>query len=221
VLLVLFTALTALHGQSCTVGSNFNGTRIAGGNYVWFSSVISVGGLGSDPVTLTFLDSVLTVSVNGVQQNINVPAARVTFAPDTQTATTSFDGSQWNTSLPSSGLSGKYFLTGVAVQVPEGGWPGGIQPVSWTGLFSSDGDRLSVHFQWAAAVYTQFDSDYASLGVKPVDDNDASEYQNSDHAGSPEYFKQYVVGGARGGGGSNVTGSYSGTASCVASVQPS
>jgi hypothetical protein len=54
--------------------------------------------------------------------------------------------------------------------------------------------------------------DYTGLGVKPVDDNDASIYtHNADHAGTPENFKPYVIGGARGGGGSNYTGSYSGT----------
>jgi hypothetical protein len=45
-----------------------------------------------------------------------------------------------------------------------------------------------------------------------VDDKNASQYNNSDQAGTPENFKQFVIGGARGGGGSNYTGSYSGTA---------
>jgi hypothetical protein len=35
------------------------------------------------------------------------------------------------------------------------------------------------------------------LGVKPVDDNKASIYQNSDHAGTPENFKTFATGGAR------------------------
>jgi hypothetical protein len=60
-------------------------------------------------------------------------------------------------------------------------------------------------------VYTNFSSNYNALGVKPTDDNDASIYHNSDHAGTPENFKPFVIGGARGGGGSNYTGSYSGT----------
>ena len=47
--------------------------------------------------------------------------------------------------------------------------------------------------------------------VKPVDSNSASQYHNSDHAGTPENFKSFVTGGARGGGGSNFTGSYSAT----------
>jgi hypothetical protein len=74
-----------------------------------------------------------------------------------------------------------------------------------------------VQWQWAASVYDNpnFGTDYNALGVKPVDDNHASAYLNSDHAGTPEYFKSDVTGGARGGGGSNFTGSYSGTASTV------
>src|SRR5262249_22678755 len=55
-------------------------------------------------------------------------------------------------------------------------------------------------------------------GVKPVDDNNASAYQNSHHAGTPENFRNFVTGGARGGGGSNFTGSYSATASVTPSL---
>ena len=68
-------------------------------------------------------------------------------------------------------------------------------------------------------VYTTFDTTYNELGVKPVDDNQASQYKNSDHAGTPENFKAYVIGGATGGGGSNFTGSYSGTGSCALTRQ--
>jgi len=105
------------------------------------------------------------------------------------------------------------FLAGLAFQVPSN-FPGGINPVSWSVSFSSD-TTVNVNWQWAAAVYTSFSSSYNALGVKPVDDNMASIYQNSDHAGTPENFKAFVTGGARGGGGSNFTGSYTGTASAT------
>ena len=81
--------------------------------------------------------------------------------------------------------------------------------MTWTGTFSSTTPGLGVQWQWAAAVYTRFDTAYNALGVKPVDDNHASQYQNSDHSETPENYKQYVTGGARGGGGSNFTGSLS------------
>ncbi len=73
--------------------------------------------------------------------------------------------------------------------------------------------RSSLNWQFAAAVYNSFTTTYSSLGVKPVDSNTASQYKNSDHAGTPENDKTHVVGGAMGGGGSNYTGSYSATAS--------
>jgi hypothetical protein len=63
-------------------------------------------------------------------------------------------------------------------------------------------------------VYSSFSPDYNSLGVKPVDDPTASIYLNGDNAGTPENFKQYVTGGARGGGGNNYTGSWSAVGMC-------
>jgi hypothetical protein len=87
--------------------------------------------------------------------------------------------------------------------------------ITWSGDFHTDTAGISVSWQWAAAVYTEFTSDMSGIQVKTVDDNHADVYQNSDHAGTPENFKDFVIGGARGGGGSNWTGSYSGTASVV------
>ena len=78
---------------------------------------------------------------------------------------------------------------------------------------------MRVQWKWAAAVYTNFNADYNLLGVKPVDDNKKNPYLNSDHAGTPENFKPYVIGGATGGGGSNYTGGLSGTAA-VGPCQP-
>src|SRR6185437_279416 len=64
-----------------------------------------------------------------------------------------------------------------------------------------------------------------NLNVKPTHSN-ACGFNNGDHAGTPEAKKiqQSVIGGARGGGGSNFTGSWSGTqnvAPCFAGTAPS
>lgn len=216
-LLLVLAPASLVNAQTCAITSNFNGTPIAAGHTVWFTSVFSAQGVGSEPVTISFSNSTITFTVNGVPQTFPVPDGQMTFSPDTTQASTYFDGASWITGLQSSGLAGKDFVTGVAVQVPDGGWPGGIQDVSWSGSFTSTTGGISVQWQWAAAVYTQFGTDYNSLDVKPVDDNHGSQYQNSDHAGTPESFRQFVIGGARGGGGSNYTGSYSGTASCPVS----
>ena len=192
-----------------TIVSNFNGTRIPGGDYVWFSSVIDVHGLGSDPVTIGFTGTIY-FTVNGTLQIIPVPSAQVTFSPLVAVATTVFCNGQWVTTVPLSGLSGNVFLDGFILQAPmPAGFPGGIKDIMWQGMFFSLSPGIDVRWKWAAAVYSQanFSADYNALGVKPVDDNNASLYLNSDHAGTPENFKSFVVGGARGGGGSNFTGS--------------
>jgi hypothetical protein len=193
-----------------TISSNFNGTRIAAGDFIWFSSVIDVHGLGLDPVTIGFTGS-LSFVADGTLYVITVPSALVNFVPGLPVATTAFCNNQWTTSVPLSDLSGNVFLDGVAFPVPAPGLPGGIKNVTWQGLFYSTTPGLTIQWKWAAAVYHAFSTDYNSLGVKPVDDTNASDYLNSHHAGTPENFTPYVIGGARGGGGSNYTGSYSGT----------
>jgi hypothetical protein len=199
---------------SSSITSNFNGTPIRGGDFIWFTSVMKVQGLGNDPVTIGFTGSIMFVA-NGTTYLVPVPSAVVNFVPGLSQATTVFCNGQWITNVPLSGLSGNVFLDGVALQAPmPAGFPGGIHDVTWQGTFFSVTPGIRVQWQWAAAVYWNgnFNTDYNALAVKPVDDNDASIYRNSDHAGTPENFKAYVTGGARGGGGSNFTGSYSGTA---------
>jgi len=146
-----------------------------------------------------------------------VADAQITYSPTATSATTTFNTvlNMWVTTVPLAG-PGNQFLSGVAFAVPVGGLPGGINPVAWQGTISSDTHGVSVNWQWGAAVYKSFSGNPNALGIKPVDSNSQSQYLNSDHAGTPENYKQFVTGGARGGGGSNFTGSYSatGTAAC-------
>jgi hypothetical protein len=96
------------------------------------------------------------------------------------------------------------------------GLPGGANPVVFTGNFSC-APGISASVKWAAAVYTQMPSDLNQLGVKVTDAQGGSH-----HAGTPENYTQFVIGGARGGGGSNFTGSYSATGhfSCNGQMTP-
>jgi hypothetical protein len=200
----------------CQITSNFNGTPILAGDYIWFNSVLRVQGL--DPTKKT------TVSFSGskiesADFDESAPSATITFDPAVTTSTTTFTAGQWVTTVPAS-LGGNVFLDGLAFLVPAGGLPGGINPVTWKGTFSSATTGLKFQWKWAAAVYTTFSTNYNSLGVKPVDDNHTSAYQNADRAGTPENFRSFVIGGARGGGASNYTGSYSGTGTCGGGVPP-
>jgi hypothetical protein len=223
-------------GIACTpnptsIQSNFNGTAIPGGHFIWFSSVLKVQGLPSgQSATVFFENQAITFTANGFTYNTanaGMPDAQVTIDPSATQATTTFNTSifprRWETKTRPN-TAGNIFLSGYAfvnfLFGQSGGLPGGINPVTWTGTFRAlTSVPLTVHWQWSAAVYTTFSIDNTTLGVKPVDDNQASQYKNSDHAGTPENFKSFVTGGARGGGGSNYTGSLSATASvqCPAS----
>jgi hypothetical protein len=210
-------ASPAAAAPSCTSanGSNFNGTPIAGGDYVWFNAVLKVKGIDvSSVTTIQLVQSTISFAAGATTYLLNVPDSFITFSPTATEASTTFDGVAWNTVVPSS-FAKNVFLDGLVFQVPADGLPGGINPVTWSGTFKSSAVGVTVEWQWAAAVYTQFSTDDATLGVKPVDGNQSNAYANSDHAGTPEAFKQYVSGGARGGGGSNWTGSYSGTNAVV------
>jgi hypothetical protein len=118
--------------------------------------------------------------------------------------------------VPISG-SDEIFLDGLAFPVRAGfsGTIGGS--VVWQGAFSSSVPGVLVQWKWSAAVYTNFTSDYNTLAVKASHQN-ACGLDGTEHAGTPERtdastgesFKAFVIGGARG-GGSNFTGSWSGT----------
>src|SRR5213594_4397257 len=167
-----------------SITANFDGTPIPAGRTIWFNSVFKVSGPQSAPVTIQFQD----VTINSADGLISV------MVPDAEVAF---------------GLPGNTFFTGAAFPVTTS-LPGGIKNVTWSGRIISDTPGVAVQWQWAAAVYSTL-GDLDSLGVKPVDDNKASVYKNSDHAGTPKSVRQFLVSGARGGGGSNFTGSYSGT----------
>jgi len=229
--LLLFGSDVALaHPFKCTsaITSNFNGTAIAAGDFVWFNGAVKVSGLHTSPATVFVTHATITFTANGKTYLLTVPDSEITFSTSTTLATTHFEvlsaeiGSPlgWDTDLPFGGLAGNDFLAALTFHVPASGLPGGIKNVIWQATFSSNTSGLTVNWQWGAGVYTSFSTTYNDLGVKPVDDNKASEYQNSDHAGTPENFKHFVIGGARGGGGSNFTGSYSGTGSCALTIQP-
>lgn len=201
--------------RPCTgvIESNFNGTGIPAGRYIWFNSIVKPSEV---PGMIVFSNVAIRFSAGGLDYIIPVPDSVITYSSGVSLATTSFDASTntWHTTVPV-GYTGNVFLSGVPFAVASD-LPGGINPVTWSGDFESDTAGLHLQWKWAAAVYTVFSSDPDQLGVKPVDGSQASIYDNSDHAGTPEQFKPHVVGGARGGGGSNYTGGYSGTASVTA-----
>jgi hypothetical protein len=204
--------------QSSNV-SNFNGTQLLGGDYVWFNANFTAKGVPSSGATVNLTGSTISFTEGGKQYQLAVPNAQIIFSPSATCSSTTFNTmtNSWVTTVPVKG-DDEIFLTGLAWPVPSGGLVGGINPVDWQGTFSTNGaSSLSLQWKWGAGVYTSFTTNYNALAVKPGH-NSVCGQNNGDHAGTPEGFnnnnqpwKQFVVGGARGGGGSNWTGSWSGT----------
>jgi len=194
-------------GCPTSITSDFNGTPIPVGATVWFNSVMKVSGMGSSTVTIRVTGG----SIDSPDFHVDVPDAVITLSPSVTTATTTFDAATntWFTTAPSSG-PGNVFMAGAALPIPFG-LRGGVKPVTWSCVVDEDTPGLTIQWKWGAAAYLNFSSDLDTIGVKPVDSNSQSAYHNSDHAGTPETYKLSVIGGARGGGGSNFTGSYSAT----------
>src|SRR5690349_12891339 len=62
------------------ITSNFNGTPIGPGDFIWFNSVLKVQGLGADPVSIGFTGSI-SFTVGGLLHMVPVPSAVINFAP--------------------------------------------------------------------------------------------------------------------------------------------
>jgi hypothetical protein len=196
-------------GVSNAITSNFNGTSISPTNYLWFSANLSATGIPSTGTTIYVKSqTVKIVSANGTF-TYNIPNGKIIFSPSASCSTTTFDGTQWITTVPLAG-SDEIFFAGLGVKV--GVDVKAANPVTWSGIFTADNTGVAIKWKWSTAVYKtdMSQAQYNSIGVKPAHTS-ACSYANSDHAGTPENKKTYVTGGARGGGGSDWTGSWSGT----------
>ncbi len=204
--------------------------NIAAGNYIWFAAVVNnVNGLPSGSQAKVYLtDASIQYSVNGVAQPpVAVPNAVLTFNsaafPSGTGAVTSYDlvANRWSTAIGSKSLTGNTFVTGIAIPVPAGGFPTGIQNVQFSAAFSTDVSGLTFNWQWGAAAYTAFGTTYANtsnnnlLGVNPEDGS--ADPNGADIAGAPESYKASLVAGGTGSGGTNYVGFLS-TSSAVVPV---
>ncbi len=196
---------------SSTLSSSFNSTSISAGKKIWFTAVVKVNGAATYPLTINFTNQTITSSAF----SLNVANARLILDPAATTATTVYSGSTWVTTAPPN-QTGDYFISGYRDSLTAN-LAGGLNPISWTGTFSTCGANVSISWQWSAAVYSSFNSDMNSLGIKASDCNYCTPYSNTDNAGTSERYKSYIVAGAKvttgggscGGGGSTYTATYS------------
>lgn len=205
---------------ACAVESttyNFNGTKIAGGDWVWFTSTFTPNNYVGK---FLMADNHITFTEGTVAEDLTPPDARISLHADTNlhfnfTGVHQPHGTWWL--MIEQGLNGNTIMNAFAWQVPPGGTEGG-EHVTWSMQIWSGDPSNHVQWQWAAAAYSQLPGlttpyDYNVLNVKPSDATLSAfpEWDNNDPAGTPEAAKAYVIGGAGGGGGNNYTGGHSGT----------
>jgi hypothetical protein len=211
-----------------SISGNFNGNAVMAGDYIWFNSVVKVKGVPPAGGHVFLTNVHVNFVANGTPYTVDIPGGQIYLSPSVTTATTYFSkGQEWITNVPAA-FGDNIFLSGVGWQVPSPGLPGGIKDVTWAGDFSLS-PGMSLNWQWAAAVYTQFvpepplgsdeaTNSYTTLDVKVVHSTSLDSYHNGDQAGTPENrtnpFIPNPINGATGGGASNFTGSYSSTGSC-------
>ena len=180
-----------------TVGSN---------DVVWINAHIGKpSGIPTNAATTVQFTGV-TFTLNG--QAYPLPDGFLIFDPSAPaTPTTSYDSTylphgRWVTTLNPNNLFDEIFFDGQAVPVDSNISGGGSATISYT--TESTDNILAFDWQWSAAVYTYWPGNNQAE-ILP--------YHNSLHAGTPlnPAVQQSLIQGPRGGGGSNFTGSWSGT----------
>ncbi len=192
----------------CTTRSicgNFNSQNPNGG-YVWCNAHVSCN--PGKKCTVYCQNASVTLTCNdGKTYTFPVPDCQINFSPSCTAGSCSFNGGKWTTTLPCNG-DDEIFLSGCGI--PWQSDFANCHQVCWTGTFCSDTPGTSCNWQWSAACYNCDLSNCGSVGVKPCHQTQCG-YPGGDHAGTPENCKSSCQGGACGGGGSNYTGSWSGT----------
>ena len=239
---------TVTNSGGTAVHYDANLANIQAGDTLWISAVVNnLTNLGSAQVKLYLTNSSFSFTATSSSQctrlggtftasspsstsgtcAIPVPNAVVTLNSASATSPkTSYDltNNRWNTSVPTSGLTGNTFATGIAIPVPTGGFPTGLQNVSFSTSFSTDSPGLTLNWQWGAAVYSSFSTSYATttnnnvIGVNAEDGS--ADTNGADPAGTAENYKANVVFGGTGGGLTNYTGFLSVAAEVLPTAAP-
>ena len=192
-----------------SIESQFNSQMPRGSSCVWFNAHVSAQP-GQEATIYCKNASVKIVGRSGQKYTYPVPDGTIVFSASATNATTTFDGTQWTTTVPTAG-DDEIFMAGLSVPMLSDFARAGS--VTWQCDFTSDMAGLNLNWQWSASAYGTDLSQYGSLGVKASHNNACSTgagFKSSDHAGTPGTVKGFLAPGCRGGGGSNYTGSWSG-----------
>ena len=201
-------------GPACTINgvtisnTSWNKFNIPSGTspQVWVHAHLN-GISGIPKIGVTTVQFVgVSITLDGV--SYPMPDGVITFNPlAPATPTTTYTGGKWQTTINPNNLSDEMFFTGAAIPVTAAIANGAKATLTFTSLSSVAG--ISYSWQWSAAVFTFWPSDWNQAMILP--------YHKGDHAGTPENttVQKSLIQGPRGGGGSNFTGSWSATGSAA------
>ncbi len=166
-----------------------------------------IGGLKGIPT-----NGVNTIQFTGVTLYLNgtsyaLPDGTLVFdSSGSSTPTTTFSGGKWTTTINPKNLSDEIFFDGAAIPVTASIAAGAKADLTYNTVASVQG--ISFNWQWSAAVYTFWPTDWNQALILPF-------HGNGLHAGTPQNttVQKSLIQGPRGGGGSNYTGSWSATGS--------
>ena len=164
-------------------------------------------------VPTTTSSTVQFIGVSFVLNGISYPMPNgvVNFDPNAPlTSTTTFSGipgtssALWTTTINPNFISDENFFVGAAIPVDPTIAGGGQATIRFT--TQTDDAGLSFSWQWSAAVYTYWPSDWNQAMIQAY-------HGNGLHADTPNntQVQKSLIQGPRGGGGSNFTGSWSAT----------
>jgi len=157
--------------------------------------------------TVQFTD--VSFVLNGIKYPM--PDGVVNFDPNApSTSTTTFSGTPgttsalWTTTINPNFISDENFFVGAAIPVDPAIAGGGKATIRFT--TETDDAGLSFSWQWSAAVYTYWPSNWNQAMIQAY-------HGNGLHADTPRNtpVQKSLIQGPRGGGGSNFTGSWSAT----------
>ncbi len=182
---------------------SWNGFTAPAGSVVWINAHLDAKNVPTNTITTVDFTGVILV-VNATSYML--PDGQVVFNPATSTPTTvvNADGS-WTTTVNPT-FNNDIFFVGQAIPVDSNLENGGHGNTGSTLSFSTNSSDSTLQFQWqwGAAVYTSWPGN-AAADIEPV--------HAAQQAGAPlnTAVEADLIQGPRGGGGSNFTGSWSGT----------
>jgi hypothetical protein len=181
---------------------SWNAFTAPAGSVVWINVHINSAGNVLSGTTTTLDFTQVTLVVNGVSYAL--PNGTINFVPGYTGAPSTVvnsDGS-WTTTV-SSTQSGNIFIVGQAIPVTASLEASSGSTLSF--YTNSNDSALQFQWQWGAAVYTYWPGNAAAM-IETVQANGLQSGAPTNTA-----VQQSLIQGPRGGGGSNFTGSWSGT----------